>query len=97
MRQYRVLALLFVVLLMPHRGHADNVLTNAQSGIQQVYPNATDKDSYNQRSQKDDAAGDHASALANLKKSCSLEPDKAIADLCMMEAKEYAAKYGLPQ
>lgn len=50
---------------------------------------------YTQRMRLYDAAGNYSAALSDLKKTCSMERDADIAELCQMEASEYAAKHNL--
>ena len=83
------------LLLLPVVAQAEEAQIAALT--QQIAANPGDKNLYNKRSQLYHAAGQHQQAMADLEKSCQLEADKDVAELCMMEVKDYAATYHLPR
>lgn len=83
----------FALMLMPIAVQAEDAQIAALT--QQIAANPSDKNLYNKRSQLYHAAGQHQQAIADLEKSCQLEADKDVAELCMMEVKDYAATYHL--
>lgn len=56
---------------------------------------APDKAELARRSREHHAAGRHAEALVDLEKSCGLETDEQVAELCMAEVADYAKTYNL--
>ncbi len=85
--------LAFALVLLPVAVQAEDSQIVALT--QQIAANPGDKNLYNKRSQLYHAAGQHQQAMTDLEKSCQLEADKDVAELCMMEVKDYAATYHL--
>ncbi len=95
------LSLILVVLLCAPAAMASDAAARVRAPetvAERMAPEATmDKAALAQRSREHHTAGRHAEALADLEKSCGLETDEQIAELCMAEVADYAKTYNLPR